>query len=164
MAYRPDKKKVESYIRKLYNPLKKRLLAKLKERRELLAFADLLTSSNLEWRKRPGKKIKESVLAKAKYRCVICGREYAEDDRIFDFHHVNGSPKETNGRNLVLVCVGCHRDIHRQVSKKLANDRKKYKERRQKMPWTEERHEALKKEEQREWKEFLKRFSRSSFF
>jgi 5-methylcytosine-specific restriction endonuclease McrA len=55
----------------------------------------------------------QEVIDKYDKKCWICGRKY-DKPRQFKFHHKDGNPANTQVPNFILLCSGCHDEVHGQ--------------------------------------------------
>lgn len=58
---------------------------------------------SLDWTR----SLRISIRERDKYTCKVCGDK--QGDRAFDIHHVDYDKKNCAPRNLVTLCLGCHR-------------------------------------------------------
>lgn len=56
---------------------------------------------------------KQYIRKRDKDRCSICGRKRKPREHNLDVHHINFR-KETDKRNCISLCRGCHNEVHRQ--------------------------------------------------
>lgn len=50
-----------------------------------------------------------------KYRCEKCGAICMADHGLLDVHHINGIKSDNSPSNLIVLCIGCHADIHEHL-------------------------------------------------
>jgi len=55
--------------------------------------------------------LRKITLKRCGSKCVHCG--YNEHVSCLDVHHMDGNPNNNNENNVVLLCVMCHRMLHR---------------------------------------------------
>lgn len=48
-------------------------------------------------------------------KCENCG--YDEYEKCLDIHHIDGNPSNNLKENLIILCVMCHRKVHRKIIK-----------------------------------------------
>jgi len=53
--------------------------------------------------------LKEQVRLRDRYKCRICGCSQLENGQQLDCHHIDYNKKNTTLKNLVALCVSCHR-------------------------------------------------------
>lgn len=53
--------------------------------------------------------LKEQVRLASQYKCSLCGCSQVENGRHLDVHHIDYDKKNNNLKNLVALCVRCHR-------------------------------------------------------
>lgn len=119
-----NKTKLEEYAKKVYNGERH----KEKQKKDNLFTFDLFLTETTKATK--GKRVAPSsaqgkqVIANCERKCVICGKKYGDPDD-FQIHHVNGDRTKTGTttKNLVLLCLSCHKKVHTIASAKLQDYR-----------------------------------------
>lgn len=62
--------------------------------------------------------MRTSVWIRDNITCQDCGRDLRNEQRNPPIHHIDGDIKNNEATNLVLLCINCHRRIHRTGLKK----------------------------------------------
>ena len=57
-------------------------------------------------------KIRELIRTRDGYKCQVCGVPQVECMRALDVHHIDGDKTNLNSKNLISVCIQCHRKLH----------------------------------------------------
>lgn len=61
------------------------------------------------------RKLRKYIFNFKERKCELCG--YNEFDFCLDLHHINGNPNENTLENVKVLCVMCHRKVHKGVLK-----------------------------------------------
>lgn len=111
--------KLEEYSNKVYKGTLPKLKKKLEKEDSWSWPSAVIGSATSKIVRTPVTKSQEkTVIDKCKRKCVVCGKKYKDADD-FHFHHVNGDRTMTATKNLVLVCLKCHKKIHTRANAKL---------------------------------------------
>lgn len=62
---------------------------------------------------RNGSGLRKYVFENKEKECQVCG--YNEYECCLDIHHVDGNPNNNIIENLAILCVMCHRKVHRKI-------------------------------------------------
>jgi len=62
-------------------------------------------------------KVRIKVMEKFHHKCIFCGSNIN-----LQIHHIDTNRKNNELKNLLLVCILCHRKCHGRVNVKLYND------------------------------------------
>jgi 5-methylcytosine-specific restriction endonuclease McrA len=116
-----NKTKLEEYANKVYRGDLRRFKEKQKKDASYTFNVFFTKESKATKGKRvaPSSSVGEKVVDDCKRKCVICGKEYDKDPGDFEIHHVNGDRSKTATDNLVLLCLSCHKKVHRHARAKL---------------------------------------------
>ena len=79
-----------------------------KKRREAIAE---LRASGLKGNSGPA--LRKWVLEEKENKCMICS--YKEQTCCLDIHHIDNNPSNNDIGNLAILCVMCHRKVHRKL-------------------------------------------------
>lgn len=90
----------------------------VENKRRLNSLVNVLTKNEIkrigtkkEKREPIHRQQEQDVIDKCDKKCWICGRKY-DKPRQFKFHHKDGNPANTQVPNLILLCSGCHDEVH----------------------------------------------------
>ena len=116
-----DKAKLEEYANILYEGDLKRFNEKQKKD-DSLTFGLSLTqeSKGTKGKRIPPSSSQGKVVIETHKQCVICGEKYEDSDN-FDIHHLDGDRSYTVTTNLVLLCLRCHKKVHKHARSKLSD-------------------------------------------
>ena len=59
--------------------------------------------------------LKELIRNRDDRKCRVCGKTEKENSRKLDVHHINGDKKDCDVKNLISLCMNCHRKLHEGV-------------------------------------------------
>lgn len=62
-----------------------------------------------------GQGLRKYVFENKEIKCDLCG--YNQYQECLDIHHGDGNPSNNELRNLLILCVMCHRKVHRKIVK-----------------------------------------------
>jgi len=72
---------------------------------------DARLSARISRGKFTGKTLRKFVFSKKQIKCEMCG--YDEFDFCIDVHHIDNNPLNNDISNLQVLCVICHRCVHK---------------------------------------------------
>ncbi len=79
-----------------------------KEKRTKQRFYHLQRRGNNQ-----GRTIRKHIFASKEKKCEVCG--YNEYDFCLDMHHIDGNPQNNELENIKILCVICHRKVHKKI-------------------------------------------------
>jgi len=71
--------------------------------------------SNQVWWSAVQKTLRPKILLRDNYTCQRCGLHYPRAGRYLYIHHVDNDGTNNVEKNLIVICISCHRKISKRT-------------------------------------------------